>query len=68
MPALRLVQDGLFVCLCYLIYRTLRDRRRKLPPLPPGLPRWPVLGNALSMPLNYAHVYYKHLGTKLGQI
>ena len=67
MPLVNLVKDVLFVSLCSLIYRIFRDRRRRLLPLPPGLPRWPILGNALSMPLTYAHVYYKRLGNKLGE-
>ncbi|XP_006459503.1 hypothetical protein AGABI2DRAFT_116470 [Agaricus bisporus var. bisporus H97] len=66
MALVNLVKDVLFVSLCSLIYRIFRDRRRRLLPLPPGLPRWPILGNALSMPLTYAHVYYKRLGNKLG--
>ncbi|XP_006459514.1 hypothetical protein AGABI2DRAFT_201852 [Agaricus bisporus var. bisporus H97] len=66
MPALSPVRDFLFLCLCGLFYRIFRNRRKRLLPLPPGLPRWPILGNALSMPLTYAHIYYKRLGDKLG--
>jgi hypothetical protein len=68
MSVLVLVLDGLFLCLCGFIYRIFRNRRKRLLPLPPGLPRWPILGNALSVPLTYAHVYYKHLGNKLGEV
>nr|CAC85300.1 cytochrome P450 [Agaricus bisporus] len=66
MPILSLARDILFISLCGLIYRIFRNRRNRLLPLPPGLLRWPILGNALSMPLTYAHIYYKHLGNKLG--
>ncbi|XP_006459505.1 hypothetical protein AGABI2DRAFT_116472 [Agaricus bisporus var. bisporus H97] len=66
MPVVSLILDVLIVCLCTSIYRTFRNRRKSLLPLPPGLPKWPILGNALSMPLTYAHVYYKRLGDKLG--
>ncbi|XP_006459501.1 cytochrome P450 [Agaricus bisporus var. bisporus H97] len=66
MPVLSLILDVFFVCLCGLFYRIFRNRRKRLLPLPPGLVRWPILGNALSMPLTYAHVYYKRLGNKLG--
>ncbi|EKM78860.1 hypothetical protein AGABI1DRAFT_129140 [Agaricus bisporus var. burnettii JB137-S8] len=66
MSILSPVRDILFVCLCGLIYRIFRNRRKRLLPLPPGLLRWPILGNALSMPLTYAHIYYKRLGKRLG--
>ncbi|KAF5346775.1 hypothetical protein D9756_010419 [Leucocoprinus leucothites] len=41
-------------------------RRRTECPLPPGPPRLPLVGNALSIPTHYPQRYYKRLGDKLG--
>ncbi|KAF9443824.1 cytochrome P450 [Macrolepiota fuliginosa MF-IS2] len=62
-PSLR---DISFLCLCVLIHYTYRHRRRPVLPHPPGPPRWPIIGNALSIPLAYMHIFYKNLGDKLG--
>ncbi|KXN81511.1 O-methylsterigmatocystin oxidoreductase [Leucoagaricus sp. SymC.cos] len=43
-----------------------RFRGREGPPLPPGPPRWPLVGNALSIPTEYTHKFYKRLGDELG--
>ncbi|KAF9447962.1 cytochrome P450 [Macrolepiota fuliginosa MF-IS2] len=59
-------RDILFLCFCILIHYVYRYRRRPALPYPPGLPRWPVIGNALSIPLTYMHVFYKNLGDRLG--
>ncbi|KAF9449659.1 cytochrome P450 [Macrolepiota fuliginosa MF-IS2] len=59
-------RDLLFVSACLLTHFIYRYRRRTVLPLPPGLLRWPILGNALSIPATYGHRFYKALGTKLG--
>ncbi|KAF9445054.1 cytochrome P450 [Macrolepiota fuliginosa MF-IS2] len=60
------LRDILFVCICTLIHYTYRHRRRPILPYPPGLPRWPIVGNAFSFPLTYMHVFFKKLGDRLG--
>lgn len=63
------LQDGIFLCFSAVVYYICRYHlgRKRYFPLPPGLPRWPILGNALSIPLTYAHVFYKDLGERLGE-
>ncbi|KAF9449658.1 cytochrome P450 [Macrolepiota fuliginosa MF-IS2] len=53
----------LSLCLTVLLYIY---RKRKSNPLPPGIPRWPIVGNALSIPMDYTHRFYKQPGEKLG--
>lgn len=65
--ALSRLYDIIFICACLLVHFVYRYRRRTLLPLPPGLPRWPILGNALSIPTKYGHRFYKALGEKLGK-
>ncbi|KAJ3567440.1 hypothetical protein NP233_g6373 [Leucocoprinus birnbaumii] len=50
----------------HTLHLVFRRQRRKLLPFPPGPPRWPIFGNALSMPLEYIHVFFKDLGKRLG--
>ncbi|KAF9449666.1 cytochrome P450 [Macrolepiota fuliginosa MF-IS2] len=60
------LRDILFLCLCVLVHFIYRYRRKPLLPYPPGLPRWPIVGNAFSVPLTYMHIFYKNLGNQLG--
>ncbi|KXN84166.1 O-methylsterigmatocystin oxidoreductase [Leucoagaricus sp. SymC.cos] len=60
------LQDLLVLGICAIAHLAYRHRRKKLLPLPPGIPGWPLLGNALDMPLQYVHVFYKDLGKRLG--
>jgi hypothetical protein len=61
------LRDWSVLCLCALIHLHYRYRKRRLLPLPPGPSGWPVVGNALMMPLTHAQVFYKDLGLKLGE-
>ncbi|KAJ3569370.1 hypothetical protein NP233_g5089 [Leucocoprinus birnbaumii] len=54
----------LLVSLSALLYR-YRIRRKSLS-LPPGPPRLPFVGNALSIPTHYPQKYYKRLGDQFG--
>lgn len=56
-----------FLCLCTLVYYVYHYRRKQTLPFPPGLRRWPIVGNAFSIPLTYVHVFYKNLGERLGK-
>ncbi|KAJ3552424.1 hypothetical protein NP233_g12886 [Leucocoprinus birnbaumii] len=47
----------------HLLYRYRRGNGRSLPPRPPG---WPIVGNALQIPLTFVHLFYQDLGMKLG--
>jgi hypothetical protein len=58
--------DITFLCFCVLVHHVYRSHRRNILPTPPGLPKWPILGNALSMPRKYAHVFYADLGKRIG--
>ncbi|KAF9443424.1 cytochrome P450 [Macrolepiota fuliginosa MF-IS2] len=60
------LRDILCLCFCILIHYIYRYRWKPTLPYPPGLPRWPIIGNALSIPLKYMHVFYKNLGDRLG--
>ncbi|KXN85014.1 O-methylsterigmatocystin oxidoreductase [Leucoagaricus sp. SymC.cos] len=50
--------------LAYLVNRYRQQRHLRLPPGLPG--KWPFVGNAFALPREYAHVFYKELGKKLG--
>lgn len=65
--ALFSLRDVLFLCFCGSIHFFYRYRRKSLVPLPPTLPGWPIIGNALQIPLTYPHIFYKKLGERLGQ-
>ncbi|KXN84167.1 O-methylsterigmatocystin oxidoreductase [Leucoagaricus sp. SymC.cos] len=60
------LRDLLVLAICTIVHLAYRYRRKRLLPLPPGIPGWPLLGNALDMPLQYVHVFYKDLGKRLG--
>ncbi|KAF9449667.1 cytochrome P450 [Macrolepiota fuliginosa MF-IS2] len=64
--ALLLLRDIPVLCFCILAHFIYRYRRKPILPYPPGLPRWPIIGNALSIPLTYMHIFYKNLGDRLG--
>ncbi|KAF9451146.1 cytochrome P450 [Macrolepiota fuliginosa MF-IS2] len=59
-------RDIVFLCLCGLLHIIYRNRRKPHLPLPPSLPRWPLVGNAFQIPRTYAHIFYQELGRKLG--
>ncbi|KAJ3561458.1 hypothetical protein NP233_g10180 [Leucocoprinus birnbaumii] len=60
-------QDILLLGLCGILHVFYRKRQRWLLPLPPSLPGgWPIIGNALQLPLTYVHLFYQGLGRKLG--
>ncbi|KAF9445055.1 cytochrome P450, partial [Macrolepiota fuliginosa MF-IS2] len=60
------LQDIIFICLCTLIHYNYRHRQMSTLPYPPGLPRWPIVGNAFSFPLTHMHIFFKNLGDRLG--
>lgn len=60
-------RDVVVLCICAVVHVAYKHRQRPLLPLPPGLPRWPIIGNAFSIPLTYAHIFYNNLGRKLGE-
>ncbi|KXN82035.1 O-methylsterigmatocystin oxidoreductase [Leucoagaricus sp. SymC.cos] len=60
------LQDLLILCICAAVHVVYRHRRKRRLPLPPGLPKWPLVGNAFDMPLRNPHVYFKELGKRLG--
>ncbi|EKM75602.1 hypothetical protein AGABI1DRAFT_79771 [Agaricus bisporus var. burnettii JB137-S8] len=60
-------QNGLFICICVsalLAYYATRPSRNT----PPSFAsyRWPILGNAFSLPRKNGHIAYKRLGEQLG--
>lgn len=61
------LKEFFLLCFCAVIHLHYRYRKRSRLPLPPGPPQLPILGNALMMPLTHAHVFYKDLGTKIGE-
>lgn len=62
------LRDVLILATCVLVHLAYRNRRRSLLPLPPSpLPRWPLIGNALSMPTQHAHIFFKDLGERCGK-
>ncbi|KAF9451148.1 cytochrome P450 [Macrolepiota fuliginosa MF-IS2] len=60
------LRDIIFLCFCGLLHIIYRNQRRSRLPLPPSLPRWPLVGNAFQIPLTYVHVFYQELERKLG--
>ncbi|KAF9443425.1 cytochrome P450 [Macrolepiota fuliginosa MF-IS2] len=60
------LRDILCLFFCIFIHYIYRYRRKPTFPYPPGPRRWPIIGNALSIPLTYMHVFYKDLGDRLG--
>ncbi|KAJ3568002.1 hypothetical protein NP233_g6000 [Leucocoprinus birnbaumii] len=61
------IRDILFLCLCGILHGVYRKRQKWLLPLPPSLPGgWPIVGNALQLPLSYVHLFYQEIGRKLG--
>jgi hypothetical protein len=59
------LRDALVICFCGSLL-WYRYRRRQPHPLPPSLPGWPIVGNALQLPLTYVHLFYKDLAQRLG--
>ncbi|EKM75591.1 hypothetical protein AGABI1DRAFT_79751 [Agaricus bisporus var. burnettii JB137-S8] len=59
--AFLLLLQVLLLLLCLAVYFHHKSRF----PLPPGLPRWPLLGNAFAIPTEAQHVFFKRLGAKL---
>ncbi|KXN82009.1 O-methylsterigmatocystin oxidoreductase [Leucoagaricus sp. SymC.cos] len=55
-----------FLGLCGVLHYIYCHRRRRLFPLPPSLPGWPLVGNAFQLPLKYVHIFYQELERKLG--
>ncbi|KAJ3554853.1 hypothetical protein NP233_g12337 [Leucocoprinus birnbaumii] len=53
----------LVISLCFIAHISYRYRRRRL--LPPGPTRWPIVGNALKIPLQNQHKFYNELGKEL---
>lgn len=62
------LRDILFLCLCGTLHLINRYRKKPVAPLPPTLPGWPIIGNALQIPLTGAHLFYKELGQRLGKV
>lgn len=61
--AFLLLLQVLLLLLCLAVYFRHKSRF----PLPPGLPRWPLLGNAFAIPTEAQHIFFKRLGAKLGE-
>ncbi|KAJ3562499.1 hypothetical protein NP233_g9528 [Leucocoprinus birnbaumii] len=53
------------VSLCFLVHLAYRYRQKRSKHLPPGPTRWPIVGNALIIPLHNQHQFYKELGQQL---
>jgi hypothetical protein len=60
------LRDILFLCFCGAIHFAYRYRQKRLLPLPPSLPGWPLIGNAFQLPLTHVHLFYQDLERKLG--
>ncbi|KAF5346729.1 hypothetical protein D9756_010405 [Leucocoprinus leucothites] len=60
------LRDIIFLCFCGIIHFIYRRRQKRLLPLPPSLPGWPIVGNTFQLPLKYVHVFYQDLERKLG--
>ncbi|KAF5356850.1 hypothetical protein D9756_006808 [Leucocoprinus leucothites] len=60
------LKDIIFLCFCAIIHLTYRRYKRRVLPLPPSLPGWPIVGNAFQLPLTYVHIFYQDLERKLG--
>ncbi|KXN81510.1 O-methylsterigmatocystin oxidoreductase [Leucoagaricus sp. SymC.cos] len=58
--------DILVLVVCGSIHLLYRYRRKNPYPLPPRLSGWPIIGNALQIPLSHAHRFYHDLEKKLG--
>ncbi len=61
------LRDALVLSLCLVIHLAYRSRRKPSLSLPPGLPRWPFVGNAFDTPAEYRPNFFKRLGKKLGE-
>jgi hypothetical protein len=55
------------LCLCLTIHVIYRYRTKRLFPLPPGPSGWPIIGNALQLPLKKIYAFYEELGQKFGK-
>ncbi|XP_006457263.1 hypothetical protein AGABI2DRAFT_123130 [Agaricus bisporus var. bisporus H97] len=54
------------LCLCLAIHILYRYRQKRFFPRPPGPFGWPLIGNALQLPLERMHIFYEELGRKFG--
>ncbi|KAI0651132.1 O-methylsterigmatocystin oxidoreductase [Trametes meyenii] len=59
-------QDVLVVCLVIVLFKIVRDKRRR--PLPPGPPGLPLIGNALDIPQDQAWLSYRDLWKRYGDV
>ncbi|KXN82008.1 O-methylsterigmatocystin oxidoreductase [Leucoagaricus sp. SymC.cos] len=59
------LRDIAFLCFCGVLHYIYRHRRKRLLPLPPSLPGWPIVGNAFQLPLSNVHTFYQKLERKL---
>ncbi|KAF9449669.1 cytochrome P450 [Macrolepiota fuliginosa MF-IS2] len=58
------IREFFLLGICSLVYIRYRHRRRSGPPLPPGPRRWPLVGNAFSIPSAFAYMYYHAMAKK----
>ncbi len=62
------LQDVGVLALALIVHYYYRYRHRSRLPLPPGPKRWPVIGNALTIPTAHTYKYYDELARKLGEM
>lgn len=55
-------------CICLGIHVIYRYRRNRLFPRPPGPSGWPLIGNALQLPLEKMYSFYEELGRKYSAV
>ncbi|KAF5346780.1 hypothetical protein D9756_010416 [Leucocoprinus leucothites] len=60
------LRDSLVLAGCILVHLAYRYKRKSIYPLPPGLPGWPIIGNALEIPQQQLHKYFMELGGRIG--
>lgn len=59
--------DILFLGVCLITHFYFRFRHRPRLPFPPGPKRWPLAGNAFSIPTSFAYEYYNILAKKFSK-
>ncbi|KAJ3554391.1 hypothetical protein NP233_g12431 [Leucocoprinus birnbaumii] len=60
------LRDALIITVCVVVHLAYRYRNKSKYPLPPGMPKWPIVGNAFQIPASQQHLFFKDLGEQLG--